>query len=106
MQSPPPTKQQRRAVASIIAGVRALGRYHEKDNDEDCDRAATYPCNRTFADIKGGRVVIYSGPYGPKEGSFTPDTGERIPLDDATMTAILRLLDDNNFPCYDGNELS
>lgn len=93
-------------VDTIIAAVRALGRYGPEHGDEDHDRAATYPCNMTFADIDGGSITIYSGPYGPKDGYLTSTAGERSPLDIVTMETILRLLDDGGFPCYDSNELA
>lgn len=98
MPSRSPTSRQRHTAASIIAGVRALGRYHESDNDEDYDRAATYPCQVTEATVNDGMVVIHHGCYGGAEGYFYPVKGERVSLDIATIRTIFEILDDSNFP--------
>jgi hypothetical protein len=92
-------------MADILARVRALGRYDGFGEDEDHDRAATYPCNMTFADVEGGALTIYSGPHGSKDGYFDPEAGARVPLDVETMDTILRMLDAGGFPCFDAWEL-
>lgn len=83
----------------LLRRVRDLGTYDSNGEDEDSDRARTERCWVTYVALPNGDTLdIYSGRYGTLAGSIDTASGEHRDLNIPTLDAIIRVLDEANFP--------